>query len=62
MRESALEMVRAQRAYQITITLKVAEDDLEDVVARSFADPFCVDVRVQSAPPSEQPMSPWRQT
>lgn len=35
-------------AYEITVTLRVRSDDLEDVVARSFADPYCVDVRVQS--------------
>lgn len=35
-------------AYEVTVTLKVGGDDLEDVVARTFADPHCVDVRVQS--------------
>ena len=35
--------------YEVTATLKVRGDDLEEVVARTFADPHCVDVRVQSA-------------
>ena len=34
--------------YEVTATLKVRGDDLEEVVARTFADPHCVDVRVQS--------------
>jgi hypothetical protein len=34
--------------YEITVTLKVRGDDLEDVVARQFADPYCVDVRVSA--------------
>lgn len=36
--------------YEVTVTLKVPGNDLEDLVARTFADPHCVDVRVQSAP------------
>jgi len=34
--------------FEVTVTLKVGSDDLEDVVARTFADPHCVDVRVHS--------------
>ena len=34
--------------YEVTATLKVRGADLEEVVARTFADPYCVDVRVQS--------------
>ena len=34
--------------YEVTATLRVRGDDLEEVVARTFADPHCVDVRVQS--------------
>lgn len=33
--------------YAVTVTLRVRSHDLEDVVARTFADPHCVDVRVQ---------------
>ena len=35
--------------YEVTVTLKVGSDDLEDIVARTFADPHCIDVRVHSA-------------
>ena len=35
--------------YEVTVTLKVRSHDLEDVVARTFADPHCVAVRVQRA-------------
>ncbi len=35
--------------YEVTVTLKVRGYDLEDVVARTFADPHCVAIRVQRA-------------
>ena len=34
--------------YEITVTLRVNGAHLEDVVARSFADPHCIDIQVQS--------------
>jgi len=34
--------------FEVTATLRVRGEDLEEVVARTFADPHCVDVRVQS--------------
>ncbi|HVO22178.1 MAG TPA: hypothetical protein VMW56_00970 [Candidatus Margulisiibacteriota bacterium] len=55
-------MVWSEGAYEVTVTLKVPSDDLEDVVARTFADPHCVDIRVQSTPRFEKPVSPWRET
>ena len=38
----------ADDEYQVTVTLKVRSCDLEDLVARTFADPHCVDVSVRS--------------
>jgi hypothetical protein len=38
----------ATDTYEITVTLKVGSDALEEVVARQFADPYCVDVRVSA--------------
>jgi hypothetical protein len=42
-------IVWPENEFEVTVTLKVGSDDLEDVVARTFADPHCVDVRVHSA-------------
>ncbi len=49
MTRSALAIGSAASAYEVTVTLKVASADLEDVVARTMADPHCVDIRVHSA-------------
>jgi hypothetical protein len=49
MLRSAFAVVWPESAYEITVTLKVAGDDLEDVVARTISDPHCVDIRVHSA-------------
>ena len=49
MRQSALAIAWPESAYQVTVTLKVASDDLEDVVARTMADPHCIDIRVHNA-------------
>lgn len=64
-------IVRFENEYEVTVTLKVGGSDLEDVVARTFADPYCVDVRVHSAatacpgdevdlPLLDQQVSHWR--
>jgi hypothetical protein len=47
--QSAVAIVRPASAYEVTVTLKVASTDLEDVVARTMADPHCVDIRVHNA-------------
>jgi hypothetical protein len=36
------------RSYEVTVTFKVAREELEDLVANCFRDPHCVDVRVRS--------------
>ena len=46
---SALAIDWPESAYEVTVTLKVAGDALEEVVARTFADPHCVDIRVRTA-------------
>lgn len=46
---SALVAGWPESAYEVTVTLKVVRDDLEEVVARTIADPHCVDIRVHSA-------------
>jgi hypothetical protein len=35
--------------FEVTVTLRVHSDNLEDIVAQHLADPCCLDVRVHSA-------------